>query len=347
MERLVIELTADATAHGHSVTVAAAAGAWVSRAEQAGGEYAELPATSRGASFNMLAAAASLVRCVRQMRPDVIHAHNVRAAALARFAMAGAHSRGVLMPTLHGVAPGDYRAASRILGRVAQRVVVCAPAVARSLQAAGFPADRIDVITNGAALQPAGPERQAALRASLELGQEPLVVGIGRLVKQKDWPVFIAAANRVEEACFVVAGDGPLREELAAMARPDGSRVRFLGMVDDIAALIGLASCVVATSAWEGLPLMLLEALSLGAPVVATAVDGVTDIVPPTVALLVPPHDPVAVSAAISRILADNDLVADLRRGALAAAPGWAPERMLHRYREAYRAAQAGEPPWA
>jgi glycosyltransferase involved in cell wall biosynthesis len=123
--------------------------------------------------------------------------------------------------------------------------------------------------------------------------------------------------------------------------------VRFLGVVDDIAALVGLASCVVFTSTWEGLPLTLLEALSLGAPVVATAVDGVTDLVPPAAALLVSPGDSAAVSEAISRVLADDNLATDLRRNALAAAPSWGPQDMLDRYRNAYRAAWAGEPHWA
>ena len=131
------------------------------------------------------------------------------------------------------------------------------------------------------------------------------------------------------------------------LARRSGNRVRFLGMVDDIAALMGLASCVVSTSTWEGLPLALLEALSLGAPVVATAVDGVTDLVPPAAAVLVAPGDPAAVSEAISRVLADDDLATDLRRNALSAAPSWGPEAMLDRYRKAYRAAWAGKPRWA
>ena len=346
MERLVIQLAAEATARGDDVTVAAGAGTWITRAEQAGARYVKLPATSRSASFAMVAAAARLAQCIRRVKPDVVHAHNVRATALARAALTGAASRGVLVPTLHGVAPGDYPAACRILRRTARRVIACSPSVGRSLGAAGFPADRIDVITNGAALAPAPPERRAALRASLALGEEPLVIGIGRLVKQKDWPVFIAAADRIQEACFAIAGDGPLREELAMLARGSGNRVLFLGVVDDIAALIGLAACVVTTSAWEGLPLTLLEALSLGAPVVATAVDGVTDVVPPAAALLVPAGDPGAVSQAVSRILTDGDLAANLRREALAAAPGWGPAHMLRMYQKAYQAAWTGEPRW-
>jgi glycosyltransferase involved in cell wall biosynthesis len=351
MEQMVIQLAADATDHGDRVFVAAGPGAWVERVVAAGATYVALPATSRGASAGQAAATATavarLARCIAQLQPHVVHAHNVRAAALARLALTGTRRRAVLVPTLHGVAPGDYAAASRILGRAARRVIACAPAVARSLEAAGFPGQRIDIITNGAALRPAGLQRQLNLRASLGLGPAPLVVGIGRLVEQKNWPVFIAAAGLLAGPSFAVAGEGPLRQQLAAEARRSGDQVRFLGVVDDMAALVGLAACVVSTSAWEGLPLNLLEALSLGAPVVAPAIDGIRDLVPPAAALLVAPGDPVAVSDAISRVLADGDVAADLRRQALAAAPGWRPERMLVRYRAAYRAACAGDPHWA
>ncbi len=226
-------------------------------------------------------------------------------------------------------------------------MIACAPSVARSLARAGFPADRIDVIANGAALEPAGPQRQSTLRASLQLGPGPVVVGIGRLVEQKNWPAFIAAAGYLPGPSYVVAGDGPLREELAGLAAASGGQVRFVGLVSDVAALVGLASCVVSTSSWEGLPLALLEALSLGVPAVATAVDGVTDVVPSAAALLVPPGEPRAVAGAIARILEDGTLASRLRREALAAAPGWGPERMLARYRHAYRAAWAGEQRWS
>jgi glycosyltransferase involved in cell wall biosynthesis len=269
----------------------------------------------------------------------VVQAHNIRATLLARLALVTANHRAALLPTLHGLAPGDYRLAGRVLRLTAGPVIACAPSVARSLREAGFPDDRIDVITNGAALQPAGPRRRADLRVALGLGPGPIVVGIGRLVTQKDWPAFIEAAGHLPGPQYVVAGEGPLRQELVDLAEASGSRVQFVGLVDDVAALVGLASCVVSTSSWEGLPLTLLEALSLGAPVVATAVDGVTDVVPPTAALLVSPGDPLAVTGAISCVLEDDDLAGELRQEALAAAPSWAPERMLARYRQAYQAA--------
>lgn len=347
MERLVVQLARDAAGHGDSVAVASGPGAWVEQVAAAGAEHIALPVTSRGTAAAMAVATARLARGMRRLRPDVVHSHNVRATALARLALLVSRHHAALVPTLHGLDPGDYRAARRVLSPTARRVIACAPAVARSLHAAGFPADRIDVIINGAALRPADPSRRAAMRESLALGQAPLVLGIGRLAEQKNWPVFIEAAARLNGPCFAVAGDGPLRPRLTSLAGRRGSPVRFLGAVDDIAALIGIASCVVSTSSWEGLPLSLLEALSLGVPVVATADGGLTDLVPAEALLLVPPGDPAGVSAAISRVLTEDGLAASLRAAALAAAPAWRPERMLSQYRGAYRAALAGQGSWA
>jgi glycosyltransferase involved in cell wall biosynthesis len=347
MEQLVIRLAADATAHGDQVLVAAGPGAWAERVRQAGAEHVALPVTSRRNPHGTAAATACLVRGIRRARPQVVHTHNVRATLLARAALTMARHRAVLMPTLHGLAPGDYATASRAFRLTARRVIACAPSVARSLREAGFPGDRIDVITNGAALQPAGPRREAELRAALGLGPAPVVAGIGRLVPQKDWPAFVAAASQLPGPAYVVAGEGPLRAELVGLAAASGGMVRFVGQVDDVAALVGLAACVVSTSSWEGLPLALLEALSLGAPVVASAVDGVMDVVPPSAAILVPPGDPAAVAGAIARVLADADLAARLRREARSAAQQWSPDRMLARYRQAYHAAVAAAPAWS
>jgi glycosyltransferase involved in cell wall biosynthesis len=262
---------------------------------------------------------------------------------MARLALAMTRQRGGLLTTLHGVPPGDYPVAVRILRSATPRVVACAPAVARSLSASGFPAARIDVIVNGAALPAAGSERQERMRQMLGVGDEAIVAGIGRLTEQKDWPVLIAAARHVPAARFVVAGDGPLRHELESLARSSGDRVRFVGHVDDVAALVGIASCVVSASAWEGLPLAVLEALSLGAPTVATSVDGVTDLVPPESAMLIPAGDPVALAAAISRILADGPWAQSLRDNAVAASRAWHPDLMLRGYRLAYQ--QGVSPP--
>jgi glycosyltransferase involved in cell wall biosynthesis len=81
-----------------------------------------------------------------------------------------------------------------------------------------------------------------------------------------------------------------------------------------------------------------MVARKFGAPVVATAVDGVADVVPPAAAVLIPPGDPTAVAAAVNQVLADPLLAERLSRAARAASGAWAPERMLAGYRAQYGA---------
>ena len=339
-ERIVTQLAVDAARRGDQVAVASAGGPLAQQLDRAGIRHHRIALGSRSLPAT-LRAAGELAGVLRRFRPDLVHAHNVRASAAASAARHAVGRRPALLTTLHGLAPGDYRAAARTLRMAGGTVVACAPAVARSLRAAGFPAHRLGVVTNCAALEQAPAHERAALRARLNVGDRPLVVGLGRLVPQKSWGTLVQAAGEIPGADVVVAGDGPLRAELEAAG---GGRVRFPGVVENPAALLGLASCVVSTSGWEGLPLGLLEALSLGLPVVATAVDGVRDVVPPDSAILVPPGDPVAVAAAVNRVLGEPGLAGRLSRAARRAAAAWAPETMLSRYRAHYAAALSRRP---
>jgi glycosyltransferase involved in cell wall biosynthesis len=292
----------------------------------------------RRSTIATLTAAPPLRAVLRSFRPDVVHAHNLRATVAVAAALTTVVARPPLLTTLHGLAPRDYAAAARLLRMTGACVIACAPAVARSLQAAGFPASEIETIVNGAALRPPTASQVDAVRAELGVGDRPLVVGIGRLAPQKSWTTLIESMRWVDGADALVAGEGPMREALEEAAAAAGGRVRFVGAVHDIASLLQLADCVVSTSTWEGLPLSLLEALSLGCPVVATAVDGVRDIVPPDAAVLVPPHDPEAIGVAISRVLYEQGLADRLSHVARATASAWTPERMLAGYRARYAA---------
>jgi glycosyltransferase involved in cell wall biosynthesis len=340
-ERIVLELAADARRHGDTVAVASAGGPWVAQLHQDVTHF-EVPLRRRS-TVATLTAAWPLRAALRGFRPDVVHAHNLRTTVAVAAALSTVAARPRLVTTVHGLAPPDYSAAARLLRMTGGHVVACAPAVARSLQTAGFPASLTEIILNGAALLPPAASQVDALRARLGVGDRPLVVGIGRLAAQKSWTTLIEAMRRVEGADALVAGEGPMRAPLQAAAAAAGGRVRFVGAVDDVASLLHLADCVVSTSTWEGLPLSLLEALSLGCPVVATAVDGVRDIVPPDAALLVPPDDPEAVATAIARVLHDRGLADRLSRRARTAASAWTPERMLADYRRCYAAICAQE----
>jgi len=242
-----------------------------------------------------------------------------------------------MLTTFHGTPPENYRRAAMLLRGTTPQIVACSASVGRKLAEAGYPADRIEVIPNGARMEPATPERIEAARERYGLTAERTVVGVGRLVPQKAWHLLIEAAGSIEGADIVVAGTGELHEELAAQSAARGGRVRFLGPVDDVAAVLACADCFVSTSRWEGLPLTLLEALSLGVPAVSTAVDGVADVITEDAAVLVPPGDPAAVAREVQRVLDDPAHAAQLSAAANLLAADWAPELMIERYRDAYR----------
>jgi glycosyltransferase involved in cell wall biosynthesis len=329
-----VALAADAAAHADHMVVASAGGDWVADLEATGARHAAIPGIERGA-VRTLEAARRLRQLVRSLDPDVVHTHNVGVTVAARLGLG--LSRRPLITTLHGLDPGDYRRAAMLLRCSRTTLVACAPAVGRAAARAGYPPGRLRVITNGARLEPAGPHRIERLRRSLELDVDPpLVVGVGRLVPQKDWGTLVRAVQGRGDLQVVVAGAGPEQAELSKLAAARAAPIRFVGAVDDMAALLGAARCVVATSTWEGLPLSLLEALSLGKPAVATAVDGVTDVVPADAAVLVPPRRPDLVAEGIQRVLRDPALAERLSTTARIAAAAWSPERMTDAYRQLY-----------
>ena len=135
----------------------------------------------------------------------------------------------------------------------------------------------------------------------------------GRLTSQKALGVAIEAVARVPAAKLVVVGDGPERADLErlATASAGAGRVRFLGprSRDETLRVVAGAEAGVLSSDWENLPHAAVEALSVGVPVVATAVGGVPEVVTDGEnGLLVPPGDPEALAAALRRILEEPSL---------------------------------------
>jgi glycosyltransferase involved in cell wall biosynthesis len=146
-----------------------------------------------------------------------------------------------------------------------------------------------------------------------------LWLAAGRLEEQKDYPTLLTAFERVArerpEAELRIAGHGSLQGSLEEAARRSGlqDRIRFLGARGDIPDLLAAADALVLSSAWEGLPNIVMEAMAAGKPVVATEVGGVSELVADGVSgLLLPPGNPAALSEAM---LALMDLPAESRRG--------------------------------
>lgn len=215
------------------------------------------------------------------------------------------------------------------------RQVFCPSAYLRGIALRwGLDPARVSVLPNPAPdVPPLSPRDE--LRDELGLaGPRPLLAFAGRLGPQKALGVALEAVAAVPGVTLAVAGDGPERARLEARARELGleDRVRFLGGVprDAVLRLFGAADASVLSSAWENFPHTVVEALAVGCPVIATAVGGVPEVVRDGVnGLLVPPGDPVALAAAISRLLSDPELRSQLSAAAPATVAGHTEEAVF------------------
>jgi glycosyltransferase involved in cell wall biosynthesis len=320
-EGVVVALARGATAAGHEVAVASAPGPLAGRIE---GPLYPLPLVGRRLT-RLPAASLALLHAIRSFRPNVLHCHNPGVAAAAGpVTLRGRRPPGLV--SVHGVPDEDYSRAARVLRLAGLRVVACGPGVAAGLEEAGLRSH--ETITNGIAPAPE-PADRVALAADWRLAPDrPLVLAVGRLVPVKNHELAIRAIAAVPDTELVLVGEGPLAGELLRTADALGvaDRVHLVGVRADARALIGAADAVVLPSRVEGLPLVALEALAAGTPLVATAVRGVRELVDGTTAALVPPDDEHALAEGLRRVLGDPSL---------AAALGRAGRRLAARYREA------------
>ena len=151
-----------------------------------------------------------------------------------------------------------------------------------------LPDDLVTVIPNGvdtALFRPGTPEEKVAARERLGIPRGAFVIGgIGRLVEQKNFSLFLEVVSRLfsrnADAVAVLAGTGPLEGDLMNQAARLGirDRVRFVGHISDRPGLYHAVDVLLMTSLFEGTPLVLLEAMSSALPVVATSVDGISEV---------------------------------------------------------------------
>jgi glycosyltransferase involved in cell wall biosynthesis len=179
-------------------------------------------------------------------------------------------------------------------------------------QTFAFPKERIRVVANGVDLSRFDLSRNGVdYKARLGLPPEALVFGaVGRLVPVKAYPILLKAAKlvfrEIPPAHLVIAGDGPLRNELVQMARDYNmmDRVHFLGARKDVQEILRALDVYVLCSESEGMSNTILEAMASGRPVVATAVGGNPElVVDGETGLLVSPNHPHRLATAIMKLL--------------------------------------------
>jgi glycosyltransferase involved in cell wall biosynthesis len=314
-ERHVVDLAAALRRKGHEVEVACSVAGGLSEPLQEAGVPVR-PLTERLVKRRLSPAyARGIGRLLREKRFDLVHAHIFASAVAA--AVATRKTGPPLVITEHTEASWQTWWSRRVSRwahrRASHTIAVSTPIRRRLIEKDRVPPDRVSLIPN--AVVPA-PDDPPDLSGALPDGwlDRPLVGVVARLQPEKGVATFLKAAARVSktfpEARFLVAGDGPLRGELLDLAGRLGvrDRTRFLGYRTDARAIIGLLDVLVVPSLTEGSPLIVLEAMAAGVPVVASAVGGVPDQARHgEEGLLVPPGDPEALARALGELLRDPD----------------------------------------
>jgi glycosyltransferase involved in cell wall biosynthesis len=214
-----------------------------------------------------------------------------------------------------------------------------------SYEAAGVPREKLRLVRNGVQA-PRNAQQRSSTRASLHVAPDAsLFLTVGRLTEQKGHSYLLVAASQVHEqfpaAVFAFAGDGPLRDELQAQASRLGldDSVRFLGHRGDVPDLLAAADACVLPSLFEGLSLVVLEAMALQLPVIASNVCGNAEaVVNGTTGRLVPARDSAALAAALLELLDHPPLARQWGcAGAIRFRREFSAERMARQTLDVYR----------
>jgi glycosyltransferase involved in cell wall biosynthesis len=294
-------------------------------------------------------AAAALRDLLADWSPEVVHCHMYRAEVIGAKAALSLVGHGLprpfLVSTVHSgrIRPAEDRALLRRLTPQVDRIIAVSRAIVAKLRAEGRSGVPTQLIYNGVDL-----DRYSSQEACCTLPEEygfspgtPLVGVVARLEPEKGHPTLIAAwplvLAAVPDARLLIVGEGSQHaelerqaEELGLMGMPcegdacvgtkharPGAKVVFTGRRDDVPAVTAALDVSVLPSYREAQGMVILEAMALGRPVVASCVGGIPEMIRDgETGLLVPPHDPAALAAAIIRLLTDHPLADTLARAA-------------------------------
>jgi glycosyltransferase involved in cell wall biosynthesis len=218
---------------------------------------------------------------ISEFKPDILHAHDSHALWMANHTV-----RDTRVVATRRV---DFHVGRFSTWRRADRIIAISSAVKNVLAQGGIPATEVTVVPDGVDADDIRRAAERPLNVRMQLGLPagtPLAVNVAALVDHKDQRTLIRAAGHARTARpdlhWVIAGDGALRGSLAAEVARLGlaDRVHLLGYVDAADALIRESNVFVMSSKEEGLGSVILNALALGKPVVATAAGGIPEILP-------------------------------------------------------------------
>lgn len=264
---------------------------------------------------SMLAALRKARHIIRQWQPDVIHAHMIHGNLFARTLARTCPMPPVICSAHSAREGGRLRAlAYRATDRWCDLTTHVSEAGRQAMIASGaVPSGRVIVMPNGIDTNRFRQDDASRERMRRDLGlnaEEVLVLNVGRLVPEKDQAMLIEAFRevyrRLPGARLMIAGDGPLRAELASQIAEYGlnQAVLLAGARKDIPELLRAADIFVLSSRIEGMPLAVGEALASGLPVVSTAAAGVAELAG-DVATITPVGDAAALAKGLATAIGE------------------------------------------
>ena len=280
-ERLALALADRMAQRGHSVAV-------VVLLPRIGNEWPTdlrvVPLDMGSSPWSVFAGVVRARRFLREFQPDVIHSHSFHANILARLLRLFVPSAKVLT-TVHNVYEGGRMRmlAYRLTDSLSCRTTAVSKAAAdRFVRLKAVPAGKCVVLLNGIDCDEFAPsaKRRSLMRPEMGAGERFVWLAAGRLVAAKDYPNLLRAFKLVlgefPETQLWIAG-----EPVSGIVVEDDlfDRVRLLGLRRDMPALFDAADGFVSSSAWEGMPLVVGEAMAMEKPVVATDVGGTRELV--------------------------------------------------------------------
>lgn len=282
-ERVMVNLAQGMTERGLPVDLVVAA---------AEGEFlGHLPPAVRLVDLHagrVLRSLGPLTRYIRRERPRVLISSMSHANLVALWAAKLARRRTPVVVTVHNTMSQSHQEQGRLAGGIwphllrtfypwASSVVVVSRGAADDLaRTSGLPRDRVEVVYNPV-ITPTmlARAKEAPDHPWFAAGQPPVILGVGRLTRQKDFPTLIrafAGVRRCRSGRLMILGEGEERAALEALVRESdlGDDVALPGFRDNAMAYLAGSALFVLSSAWEGLPTVLIEALAAGTRVVST-----------------------------------------------------------------------------
>ena len=346
-EQVVYDLCSGLLHRGHGIGLASAGGHLADELAKVGVHIVTVRGLDRRWPMGMARAAFRLARVLRQDTYDLVNAHSLTTSLISFMALRLTRSRARHVFTLH--LPEKlwyYRVMGRTLGWTVDQVVTVCRDNRTRLVNSGVDENRIRVIYNGVDVDRFSPEPR-------EKGENRFRIGIlGRLIERKGHADLLQALSSLvggmvpTDVYLDIIGDGPMRDDLKQLTLDLGLKenVSFLGDRRDVPALLQELDVLAMPSTYEAFPVAILEALSSGLPVVATAVNGITEVIKHgETGFLVQPHDIEGLAQALATVAQSPDLRRHLSlNGVREVKERFSIRQMLDAYEETFQTLTSG-----